>query len=769
MTAGAAQPLYGAGAGPEPLGVAEAARLLAVSTRRVQQMCRTGELAARRDGAGRWLIDADGHPAFRLARGLAALVVVGDDRPAAADLAGLSDRKRSGLAARVAVVEAYLADVALRPPGRTVRDFQPDWCRLWNARHPGAGLTVRTLQRWVRAYRREGAAAMVDGRAYHGRAVRDERAWGVFLQLWLDERRPHVPRLHEIVAAEAARRGWAWPSVRTVQRWVAEELDPKVAALGREPRRFKDRHRPWVKRDWSRIDAMQLWVADHRQLDLFVPRLVLRTSPCSLKRAGRPARFSERGFSEQGTTADWRWQRPWLTMFMDARSWRPVAWSLAFDSPNGNRVMMTFAAGVRDHGLPDVLLLDNGKDFRMGRFSGGRWTPARKGETVVTGRHLADVDSMLGALGVEVSWALPYEARTKTVEPWFRLCAEWFDKAQPTYCGRAPDRRPADLLRRLKGRAGEHAAATLDADDYRAAVYGDGGQAVRDRLCLSGLQRTFDRWLTRDYGRRESPSNWCGGLSVERAFRELRAPNFVARRPAAEDLALLGMPSKPCVVGPNGIFVRDHGREYWADALAELAGASGRDRRRKVTYRWDPADPTCIWVFDRAGRFLCAAAPTPGRQGVHPLARLAGDADDQAGLAEALAHQKRRARAAREAKRLLTAPAADVRIEWAGRSAADLGRLDTAPMPDAAPAAIPLVGEVSRAAQAGRDARESARRTAAARQSAAAFFARTGTDDDTTQRHGAVPSALDYLTDGSSVGQGGPEETNHAPAPDAPA
>ena len=116
-----------------------------------------------------------------------------------------------------------------------------------------------------------------------------------------------------------------------------------------------------------------------------------------------------------------------------------MSWGLRFESPAGNQVMSVFCRGVERHGSPERLYLDNGKDFRMRRFAGGRSRPAAQGERIV---EPAAVEPMLEMLGVEVTWALPYNAKAKIVEPFFRILSERFDKTFETYLGSKPERRP---------------------------------------------------------------------------------------------------------------------------------------------------------------------------------------------------------------------------------------------------------------------------------------------------------------------------------------
>ena len=62
------------------------------------------------------------------------------------------------------------------------------------------------------------------------------------------------------MAAMAASEGWEIPCLRTVQKFAAEVLDPKLKALGRDLKAYRDRCLPHVERDWTKVPAMGCWI-----------------------------------------------------------------------------------------------------------------------------------------------------------------------------------------------------------------------------------------------------------------------------------------------------------------------------------------------------------------------------------------------------------------------------------------------------------------------------------------------------------------------------
>jgi hypothetical protein len=405
-------------------------------------------------------------------------------------------------------------------------------------------------------------------------------------------------------------------------------------------------------------------------------------------------------------------------MYLDARSWMPVAWTISMEGPNGDRTMATFAKGVRQHGKPAFVYLDNGKDFRCLRFSGGRPRFAKKGETRVAEKAVRPI---LTLLGIESVFAIPFNAKAKVVEPFFRIVSERFDKTWPTYWGHKPDRRP-EAVRKLD-------------------------PATCPRVILEEFSGAFDRWILEDYALRESPSSAAAGLSAARAFLELRDPDFVPSRPDDATLSMLLMRSKAVTVQANGIYVGDFHRFYWSEKLDHLSAQDGSAKWAKVTYRFDPDDDSQIFVFKPNGQFLARAEPYIG-SGLHPLAPRGSPESDRIGAVMAL----RRGRANRIQGEVQEARdfATNLLLRTSQDAARSLGRLDdptTLPTPPGPN--IQLIPDLTKAGQTRTGNREpgnDSRLPTPASPTAADILA------DRLERFkgrdgavGAAPSALDIL------------------------
>jgi len=700
---------------------------MAIDVRTVRRRCAAGKLKSL-CVAGRWHVDPDATPQLRLAGGDFSAGPAIEGTP----LAGLSAAKRTAIARRYEVASAYLASREQMPAAMSVHEFDRLWVEAWNAANPDNQTARTTLRRHVRKLRAGGISALADGRGYHGPASISPEALDMILGLYCVQQRPHLPAVYERVQHISQINGWQLPSLRTVQRIVAKRVDRRVVELGRDPKKYRDRCTPTAERDWTQVHAMECWVADHRLLDIWVPR-----------------RWWDRKARAERVT----WQRPWLTLYLDARSWKPVSRAIEFDDPNAQRVMSTFIAGVNEHGLPADAYLDNGKDFRANRFGGGR--SSNRGSGGSRGNQRQDgvkskmspssassassvaekrITPLLELLGVDVHWAIPYNARAKVVEVFFGIVGERFDKNWETYCGNSPQSTPEQL----KG---------LKAEDFE------------DQLNIDMVREAFDAWLTEDYCLRESPSNACRGMSVDEAFYQLRPADYVERRPAREDLAILLLPSRAVQVRANGIAVAAFGGMTYNSDDVEFERRRGT--RQKVTYRYSEHDPSFVYIFcAETDRFICCASPYEGA-GIHPLA--APGSEDADRLADVMAAQRRLAKRHKAELTMYQKFAGNVLLASQAQAARETGLhrpVPSAPCPVPA-VVIPLLeaGELSKAHQAARDHERRRGVTSAAAASALELMA-TGTDDTTP--HAPIPTAIELLAGATEVAEEAEENPRRA-------
>lgn len=120
---------------------------------------------------------------------------------------------------------------------------------------------------------------------------------------------------------------------------------------------------------------------------------------------------------------------------MDACSGCFVGWLLSF-SPNSKTIGESLALAIAKTGSPFEgppmwLYIDNGKDYRSRMIEGTGEQAYQPGK--LNSEITAD-NALLKCLGIGVHHALPWRARSKTIERAFGLMEEWI-KEMPGYCG----------------------------------------------------------------------------------------------------------------------------------------------------------------------------------------------------------------------------------------------------------------------------------------------------------------------------------------------
>jgi putative transposase len=203
-----------------------------------------------------------------------------------------------------------------------------------------SGVPIRTMRRWLAAYRAGGPA----GLARAARSDRGTRRLPVELVhaiegMALRRPPPRTAHVHRQAARLAADHGWPAPSYATVRSIVAA-LDPGLRTLAHAgPAAYRDRYELVYRREADRPNA--IWQADHTQLDLLV-----------LDPAGRPA-------------------RPWLTAVLDDYSRAVAGYTVFLGAPTAAQTALALRQAVWRKadpawpvlGLPDVLYSDHGADF----------------------------------------------------------------------------------------------------------------------------------------------------------------------------------------------------------------------------------------------------------------------------------------------------------------------------------------------------------------------------------------------------------------------
>ncbi|HSW50569.1 MAG TPA: Mu transposase C-terminal domain-containing protein [Bryobacteraceae bacterium] len=521
------------------IDIATAAQRLRCVPGHVSRRCRAEWMAAglaeqRRPATGGkplWYIREDADPALARIRTVEVL-----DRTF--DLRDLTADQRKLLAGRKAILDNWLTaraggiKLGFREEQITAQFLQ----RL--ELDEGVKVSRKTLFNWLRDYRQDGLAGLLDQRWLQSRKADQET--DPFLQelrqQYLTLRRLKKQVCWEIAMLKASEQGWEIHSYRSACRYL--DSIPKAVVLkyrfGEEA--YVNDAEPYLQGDYSVLTSNEIWNGDHHRMDVWClhqDKLV----------------------------------RPWLTAWQDLRSRKIVGWYMAAHDPNTESILFALQPAVLEHGVPEKVQVDNGKDYdsfalqgrtKRQRFSGD-FDPAR-------------LQGVFGALGIDARNVLPYHGQSKPIERFFGTLEDRFGRTFPTYCGQDPAHRPEDLQAKL-----------------------DAGQAPT----LEEFIAAFTAWLEHDYHQKGHTGDAMDGRTPSAVWQ---AELSVKRTAPADLLEFLMLPrSRPVKVTQNGVTWK-HLR-YSAPELLKLRG-------QEVILAYDPRNIARVIVLDLQDRVICAADTT---------------------------------------------------------------------------------------------------------------------------------------------------------------
>jgi len=218
--------------------------------------------------------------------------------------------------------------------------------------------------------------------------------------------------------------GAKFPSLATFERALEKKVGKGYIKASRSiTNSAKHIIEPRLQRDYTDVEAGDIYVMDHRTADVLV------WNP-AIKKASRP----------------------YITAIVDYKTASWLAWSVHFEASNVAHVQQVTADAIRKFGKPKEFYLDNGKDFRAKSFSGGRGNLDLE----------KTANSMLTALGIPPIWAIPYNSEAKIIEPAFKRLKRTFEPALKGYSGSLSYKRP-DATKELEKSGKEQDFVSLSA------------------------------------------------------------------------------------------------------------------------------------------------------------------------------------------------------------------------------------------------------------------------------------------------------------------
>ncbi|MEI8195191.1 MAG: transposase domain-containing protein [Phycisphaerae bacterium] len=493
-------------------------------------------------GKPRWVIREDADPA---------LAPIKFPEQLALDATGLNEKYLRKLQNRLAIYFDWDRACRSIPQGGSVVKTTADFIQALAAK--GFHITPGTLYQWHKRYRAKGREGLIDERwrRFSRREANPATADPMLAEaarLYLLPNRLRMKICWELACGWAIEHGHEIRTYKRTLRHFKQSIPAAVRIQRRGGRRlFTDTAETFIERDYSTLASNALWNADHHVFDVLV----------EASRTVDPKTGEERR----------TFVRPWLTAWQDVRSRKIVAWVIYLDDPNTDPIILTLHKGILSHGVPQVCVVDNGKDFDSFALHG-----RTKRERHIRVEHDAKrIAGVFNLLGISAHNTQTYHGQSKPIERFFGTLEERFGKLWDSYCGNKPENRPDGLAERLE--AGK--APTL-------AVFVE----------------AFAEWVEADYNAREHFGDSMDGKSPNRVFDENLSTKVTAPIEVLE--ILLQKSSKPVKVTRNGVTWNGLRYGKYASELKRFLG-------QKVTLRIDPHDVSRVSVWDDKGLFVCVA------------------------------------------------------------------------------------------------------------------------------------------------------------------
>ena len=401
----------------------------------------------------------------------------------------------------------------------------------YNEQNQDNPLTKRQLNHWESLYDQDGVAGLVDRRGGYnkGQSSIPEDVRKVFLAYWMQEKGnrrgggPSIASCYRLTQFSFPNQ--ELPSIAAFQR-MTQSIPYPAKVLGREGKKaYADKCEPFIPFDYRSICTNQVWCADNHVFDLWV-------------------KDGERVF------------KPHIIGWMDKRSRYIVGYLLTDYDPNSYAILDAFARSVYACGIPDKVHLDNGKDYTV--------------------HDLFNRDfalSLANEMSIQVSNAIPYNAKSKLIERFFNTLEYSYCIHLPSYFGSDPQRRPDKLKKSC--------------------------DELKDEAIPYNEFKVFIENVIATYNNRVHEGDAMDGKTPFQAFKD-----FIVKPIRVAEPTLLSMyfkrTSRILTVGRNGIRVPELKHYYNSEDLFEY-------QRKKIYARYNTDDVRQVYCFTEDGEFICKA------------------------------------------------------------------------------------------------------------------------------------------------------------------
>lgn len=407
----------------------------------------------------------------------------------------------------------------------------------------------------------------------------DPDIWQLFKSDWLRPEKPTLSSCYRRIAAAAAQRGATIPHLKAFQRRLEREVPAAVITARRSGSEAVRQMLPPQIRSVASLSAMELVNIDGHRWDVFV------RWPA---RAGQPARIA----------------RPVMVALQDVYSRKILAWRVA-ETESAVLTRLAFADLFGSWGIPQAVLLDNGRAFASKWITGG--APTRFRFKIRDDEPLG----LLTQLNIRNHWATPYRGQSKPIERAFRDFCDAISR-HPAFAG-------AWTGNSVEAKPENYQSKAVDLDVFLKIV----GMGIAEHNARPGRR-----------------TETAGGRSFDETFAASYATAGVGRA-TAEQLRMALLAADRVRADRRTGAITFLGNRYWSDALSRVAG-------QLLTIRFDPENlHSEIHVEDARGQFVATV----------PIWEATGFLDAEAARRRARmeADHRRRTRELVELEQLLSA------------------------------------------------------------------------------------------------------------------
>ena len=374
--------------------------------------------------------------------------------------------------------------------------------------------------------------------------------------------------LFNALEKEAEKNHWQIPSESWIYRYW-ENIPEVVMTYYVEGRAaYVSKHEPYVPRDYTDLQALQVLCGDHSERDVTV----------SLR--------------------DGSIIRPWLTIWYDLRTGLIWGWHLS-QSPSSYTAGLAYADGVRNFGAqplsrPDdnfysFIYTDRGRDYRSHNWDGKLITVHKEAMRLDGAIEWLRVQRRVGIIdGLRLKHLLSkgHNPKERPVERIHKVISEWEENNLEEYCGRDAKSRP-DRWQELFERQKRFEKGALPASPFMSF------DEYRERLAM---------FIT-EYNStvHERPTLRSARLIPLEEFKRLYTTRYEIKH---ETLALLLMKAEKKTIFKNGVNCFQKHWYYRHESMSLYKG-------KEVEVRYSDDDYSRVWVVLPNGHICEATLITP--------------------------------------------------------------------------------------------------------------------------------------------------------------